>query len=312
MNYPTRLCRREFLARAALTSAAATLWAGGALPSGAAGRFALPVTVFSKVYQELKLSFEDSAAVTAEAGLDGVDCAVRPGGEVLPERATEDLPRYAEALRQRNVQMLLLTTAIQSPSTPNTEDILRAAKKLGLRYYRLGVWYHQAGVSENKLVGEIKAQLKDLAALNKEVGLCAVFQNHSPGGRKYAGGDLGELYQIVKDFNPEQVGVAYDIGHALIVHGDDWGRHFDQLKPHLKVAYVKDPSRAGRFVPFGEGEVGRTDYFKRLRAMGYNAPVSMHIEFKWMVPDKSQNRTALVKALQNSVRVVRGWIAEAQ
>ena len=92
---------------------------------------------------------------------------------------------------------------------------------------------------------EIKAQLKDLAALNKQIGIGAIFQNHSPAGRSYVGGDLSELYDIVKDFDPAQIGVAFDIGHALVVHGDDWRRHFEKLKSHLKVAYVKDVTRGG-------------------------------------------------------------------
>ena len=43
-----------------------------------------PLTVFSKVYQELKLSFEQAAALTADGGLDGIDCPVRGGGEIPP------------------------------------------------------------------------------------------------------------------------------------------------------------------------------------------------------------------------------------
>src|SRR5258707_11623877 len=43
------------------------------------------VAVFSKLYQELKLNFEQSAEVTAEAGLEGIDCALRDQGEIHPD-----------------------------------------------------------------------------------------------------------------------------------------------------------------------------------------------------------------------------------
>ena len=306
------LSRREFLGRAALASATVALGPFGSSLAWGAEQYSLPVAVFSKVYQTLKLSFEESADVTAEAGLDGIDCVARPAGEVLPERATEDLPRYAEALRRRGARMLLLTTGIQSVATPHAAELLRTAKKLGLRYYRLGQWYHEPGTAPAKLVSEIKAQLKDVAALNKELGLCAIFQNHSPSGKRtYAGGDLGELRQIVEGFNPDQIGVAFDIGHALIVNGRDWSGHFDALKPHVKVAYVKDPGRAARFVRFGEGQVGQTDFFKRLKAASYAAPLSMHIEFEWADAKGAQTRTALVEALKDSLRVVKAWLANA-
>src|SRR5262249_9118988 len=81
---PTALNRREFLVRAALGAAAL-----GSLPLAcrvAEGAWPPALTVFSKVYQEVSLSFEEAAALTAEAGLDGIDCPVRPKGEIEPER----------------------------------------------------------------------------------------------------------------------------------------------------------------------------------------------------------------------------------
>jgi sugar phosphate isomerase/epimerase len=222
------------------------------------------------------------------------------------------MPRYAEALRKRQTALLLLATAIVSPSTPHAEDILRTARKLGIKYYRLGQFYHQPGTSVDKQLNEIKAGFKDLAALNKELGLCAVFQNHSSAGsRTYVGGDLAELYALVKDFHPDQIGVAFDLGHALVVHGDEWSSHFEKLKSHVRVAYVKDAKRGARFTRFGEGEFSKTDWFKRLKQMGYSAPLSIHIEFDWTDKDKRKTRAALLAALRESVGVLKQWLAAA-
>jgi sugar phosphate isomerase/epimerase len=307
-----RLSRRSFIARTLAASSTATLCGGSVASSLAAETFSPPIVVFSKVYQTLKLSFDDAAAVTAEAGLDGVDCPVRPGGEILPEHVTEELPRYAEALRKRDLKIPLLTTAITSASSPHTEDILRAAKKLGVQFYRLGFVDRQGNVPAETQCREVKAQLKDLAALNQQLRIGAIFQNHSPSGRAYVGGDLSELYQIVEGFDPVQIGVAFDIGHALVVHGDQWRSHFEKLKSHIKVAYVKDVTRDGHWVPFGQGDIGGLGYFKLLRQMGYRAPISLHIEFDWTEKGKSKTRAALVKALQESSQVLRRWLAEAQ
>src|SRR5260221_12092832 len=100
--------RREFLAKTLLTSAATGLASNLSLRSLAAEKGSIPIVVFSKAYQELKLSFEDAAVVTTEAGLAGVDCPVRPGGEGLPERVTGDLTRYGEALRKHELSMALI------------------------------------------------------------------------------------------------------------------------------------------------------------------------------------------------------------
>ncbi|HKD37816.1 MAG TPA: TIM barrel protein [Pirellulales bacterium] len=298
-----------------------------------------PVAVFSKLYQELKLDFEQSAAVTAEAGLDGIDCAVRAAGEIEPARAADDMPRYAEALGKHGVKMLLLTTGILGVDSPNCREILTTSKKLGIRYYRLGFWPKPADASSGKFLAEIKARLKELAPLNRELGVCALFENHSAPGTKVggeqpdaaarkpspnqpeasagkppaagkssgmAGGDLGELYEIVKDFDPDQIAVAFDLGHAMIMHGDEWHVHFERLKAHVKVAYIKDVGRTSRFVPFGQGEFAKSDFFTLLKRMKYSAPISMHIEYAW-APEGKKARAAMVEMLNNSRRQLGDW-----
>ena len=306
------LSRRQFVARTLTASSAAALYGSHTLPGLAADTFSPPIVVFSKVYQTLKLDFVQAAAVTAEAGLDGVDCPVRPGGEILPDRVAEELPRYAEALRKQGLKVPLLTTAITSASSPSTESILRTAKKLGVQWYRLGFIDRDRDLPVEQQCRQVKAQLEGLARLNQQIGLGAVFQNHSPSGRAYLGGDLSQLYEIVKDFDPAQIGVAFDIGHALVVHGDDWHGHFEKLKSHIKVVYVKDVKRDGHWVPFGEGDIGRLGYFSLLRQMGYRAPISLHIEFDWTEQGKAKTRPALVKALRESARVLRQWLTAAK
>jgi sugar phosphate isomerase/epimerase len=304
--------RRDFLTQALAFSSAAALWRGGALAGLARERTIPPIVVFSKVYQELNLGFDEAAAITAEAGLDGVDCPVRPKGEIAPERAAEDLPRYVAALRKMNLTMPLVTTAITSAASPHAEEILRTCSRLGVRSYRLGFIDRQKAIPAEQQCREFRAQLKDLAAFNRQIGIGAIFQNHSPAGHAYLGGNLPELYDIVSGFEPAEVGVAFDIGHALVVHGDQWPAQFERLKPYIKVVYVKDVTRDGKWVPFGQGAIGGLGYFKLLSQMGYQAPISLHVEFDWSQKGKSRTRAVLVKALQQSGGVLKRWLAEAQ
>jgi len=302
--------RRQFIGRAVPAIAALGLVPKAASLAFGAPGFSTPVAVFSKLYQELKLDFEQSAEVTAEAGLDGIDCAVRAGGEIVPERAADNMPRYAEALRQHGVRMLLLTTGIVGVSSPYAGEILRTGKQLGIQYYRLGYWSHRPERPPAKLLDEIRPSLKDLAGMNKELGVCGVYQNHSAPqnhSRRNAGCDLAELYEMVKDLDPGQIGVAFDLGHALIEHGDQWREHFERLKPHIRVVYVKDVQRAVGFVPFGQGEFARTGFFQLLARMNYRAPLSMHIEFDW-APQGNKTRQLLVQTLKDSRRVLGKWL----
>ena len=73
MNSRPILSRRDFLACTALASSVVAV-GGSALAGLAAEKFLPPFSVFSKIYQELKLDFDQAAELTAEAGLDGIDC----------------------------------------------------------------------------------------------------------------------------------------------------------------------------------------------------------------------------------------------
>lgn len=301
------LSRRQFLAQAGAAAAAFS----GISPVLAAMNSS-PILVFSKVYQELHLNFDEAAEVTQAAGLDGVDCPVRPGGEILPENVASELPAYAAALRKRKVSLGLLTTAITSPDSAHSESILSAAQKLSIPFYRLGFIPRSEENGVAAQIDTVKARLKELAPLNRKHALGALFQNHSSTGKaSYLGGNLQELHAIVRDFDPAEVGVAFDIGHALVVHGDDWRPWFEKLKPHIKIVYIKDVKRGGRWVPFGQGDISRVGYFRLLREMNYRAPISLHIEYAWADGQAGKTRPALVHALQESARILRGWLAEA-
>jgi sugar phosphate isomerase/epimerase len=303
------LSRRDFLAKTALATSAVALHGRLAMPGAAAEPGSIPIVVFTKVYQPLNLTFEETAALTLEAGLDGVDCPVRPGGQIVPERAADELPRYNAELRKRNLRLPLITTAITGVDSPHAEQILRTGKKMGVQFYRLGYVNRSKDLPFEKQAPEIKARLKDLAALNKEIGVGALFQNHS--GGTTIGGNLAEMVKIVSDFDPNQVGVAFDIGHALIVHGEEWRSYFEKLKSHLKIAYVKDATRAGHFVRFGQGDIGKLGYFTLLKQMGYQAPICMHIEYEWAPKGQPQTRPALAATMQADLRVLKDWLAEA-
>jgi len=175
--------------------------------------------VFTKVYQELKLPFDEAADITSEAGLDGVDSPVRPGGEIVPNAQWTICRDTSRSCTEGTCGLPLLTTAITNTASPHAETLLRLAKRLGIQFYRLGFIERQAGAFAAKQMAEVKAQLKDLAALNKEIGICGLLQNHSPSGRtNLFRWDLSELHEAVKGFASEQLGIAFDIGHALVVH----------------------------------------------------------------------------------------------
>jgi len=297
--------RRDFVHQLGLVSAG--LVVGDTMRANSAPTTPIPVVVFSKAYQPLKLSFDQAAELTAEAGLDGVDSPVRPDGEILPERVAEDLPVYVAAREKRGLRMPYVTTAITNVATPKAEQVLRTAKGLGVKWYRLGFMFRADDAGWPRQLREVRAQLKDLVAMNRELGIGAVMQNHSPSGHVYVGGDLDELAYIVEGFDHQQLGVAFDIAHALNVHGPNWRPKFEKLRSHLQVVYVKDCNLQKEFVPLGAGQVGASGYFDVLKKINYRQPISLHIEYSGSA--QPERRPELLKAIQGSLELLRRWTA---
>jgi sugar phosphate isomerase/epimerase len=199
MNTPDSLTRRDFVIKTAAAAAA--------LVTASPGLFAQDATVkrfkiigFTKPFQNL--NFEDTADTVAEIGWDGVECPVRPKGQgqIDPERAPDELPKLVEALKKRDKELTLMTTAITSVAQPHTEQLLRTAAKLGIRRYRLGFWKYDRRKPIPEQLVEVAAQLRDLAALNQALGLQAGFQNHS--GSTYVGAPVWDLWTMMKDLDP--------------------------------------------------------------------------------------------------------------
>ena len=71
-------------------------------------------------------------------GYDGIEIPLRAKGQVEPERAPDELPKYAEALGKRDRAILLAATDITRIDEPHAETVLRTLASLGIKRLRLG------------------------------------------------------------------------------------------------------------------------------------------------------------------------------
>src|SRR5262249_7891049 len=141
----------------------------------------LPIIGFSKPFQ--KFTAEQTAELVAKVGWDGIECPVRAHGQIEPERAADDLPRFVEVLRRQKLDILLVATDITSIQTPHAESVLRTLARLEIKRFRLGFFsYGPNDWPPHRLI-EIAPALRDIAAACKDLGLQAGFQNHS--GRQF-------------------------------------------------------------------------------------------------------------------------------
>ena len=95
---------------------------------------------------------------------------------MLPERATEDLPRAVEAIRARGLEVPMLTTELTSAADPNARPILSTAARLKIPFFKLGYWpYRTDPVAD---LQKAAADVRGLVELAKEYGITAGFHNH--------------------------------------------------------------------------------------------------------------------------------------
>ena len=298
--------RRTFLQSAAAGAAVAAWQPAHAQAPAPTAPTVWKVGGFTKMIQDL--SFEETARVAVEIGWDGIEVALRAGGHVLPERVDDDLPKLVAALRARGQEILALATDIRG-ADPLSEKVLRAAARAGIRFYRLGPSRYREGVSIPKQLDEIRAQLKDLAALNAQLGVTGLMQNHS--GNGYVGSAIWDLHLLTEAFDPRHLGVHFDIGHATVEGGLSWPTNFALVKDHVGAVIVKDftwkltPGQGGTPVwcPIGRGLIN-PKFFPLLRASGFRGPLMMEYEY----PFESPSVEARVRAFTADNAQLRAWL----
>jgi sugar phosphate isomerase/epimerase len=279
MKPTSQITRRNFVATTAL-AAAATVAVPTLARAEATQRF--KVIVFSKAFAQY--SPDETADLLVDVGWDGIECPVRTkAGQIAPEKVEEDLPKMVEALKKRGKEVTIVTTEI-TQIDPLAEKVLRTAAKLGIKKYRLGFTKYTADKPIPQTVHEVGAALKDLAALNKELGLQGAWQNHS--GADMVGAPLWDLWTMIKDLDPQHLGVCFDIGHATLEGGLSWPIQARLMQPYYAAVFLKDfywQKGAKGWEPlwcnFGEGEVHR-EFLTRLKASTYDGPLCQHFEYK--------------------------------
>ncbi|QDT67891.1 Xylose isomerase-like TIM barrel [Planctomycetes bacterium MalM25] len=297
---PAGLDRRLFLGGAAATAAAAALptpaWADhhaeASLPD---------LCVFIKFVQSL--SYDEMAQRLAAIGFDGIESTVRAKGHVLPERVKEDLPKQYEAVKRAGMDITIMTTDVVEVDQPYTEDVLRIGAELGIRKYRMGFWRYDPNRGVMEQLDELRPKVKELAALNRELGLTAVYQNHC--GKKYVGAPIWDLHYLLRDIDPQEIGMAFDLRHATIEGGLSWPLQYDIMKPHLGALFVKDfvwGEKKEQHVPLGEGRVDKTFYKKHLKE-GPNVPISLHVEYL-----KNGDAEENLAAITRDYKTLRKWL----
>lgn len=263
-----------------------------------------PYCVFTKPLQ--MLSYDDLADLIAGLGFDGIEGTIRPSGQITPEQVPDELPKMMAALKKRGLEMTIMASGINNADDKLNIQQLQVAAQLGIKRYRMG--YHKYDLEKPVLnqMNELRPVLKNLVALNKELGLQAIYQNHS--GSNYVGAPLWDLHELFKAHDPAHLAVGFDMSHATAEGTRAWPLHANLLRPRIGALYVKDfrwTENKRDNCPLAVGIVDRK-YPAQLIASGYKGPINLHVEY--LKPFNKENLPNQIAAIKHDSATLKQWL----
>ncbi|MBI2303010.1 MAG: sugar phosphate isomerase/epimerase [Armatimonadetes bacterium] len=163
---------------------------------------------------------QDLLAVSAELGLDVVGLATN-----MPATDLEEVRRVAEACDRWGIPMFRLG---------------------GPRGYRADQNYRE-------LLDETVKAFHEAVAITRRYGVKVVLEIH----RGTVACSASQAYLVVREFDPAEVGVIYDVANMSLGEGHEpWGMGLDLLGPHLAHCHLA----GGRAVAGDRGDDGRLNW----------------------------------------------------
>jgi len=312
--------RREFVKKSILTSTLLPMvtFTNAAAPFAITQSEDLKVSIFSKHLQFL--NYNDMASAAAEMGFDGVELTVRKKGHVLPENTVEDLPKAISAIVDHGLSGDKIVTGI-TELNDWSNTILKTAAGLGVKYYRMGYLRYPIQGSITEALRQFSKQIKELAEFNKRLGLHGGYQNHSG---IHVGSNIWEIWELLKDTDPQAMGAQYDIRHAVAEGGNSWPNGIRLLKDRITTIVIKDfrwEKMDGKWqiqnTPLGEGMVDFRAFFKILKENQINVPAIIHYEYDLFGVEHGatkvdrSDRNKIYDAMKKDLALIRKWWREA-
>lgn len=293
--------RRQFIERSALAFATCVTPALAESVPAAAGR---PRAVFTKTLEAL--SADELGARVAALGAKAIEAPIRAGGHIEPGEVADRLPAFVEALKKRNVEIAILTSDVGQVDK-NSETVLRAAAALGIKRYRLTHYRYDLKKPIAPQLAEIRAKLKDLAAMNRELGVQGQYQNHR--GNNYVGGPIWDMVSALEGIDPADLGLAFDFAHATVEGSNAWELNLRRAAPHIAAVYFKDYRLDGRqwnACPLGQGIVNPKAGSLVRELLPAGTPVSLHVEYIGGSGEERVRKT--FEAMKQDLATLEKWL----
>ncbi len=237
------------------------------------------------------LTIEQVCQEVKQAGFDGIDLTLRPGGHVLPEKAEMGLSAVRAIADRHNLAVPMASTAITDSNSPHAEDVIASCAHYGVNKIKLGYWRYEPFGTIQQQLDAARKKLERIVKLARQYHVLPCVHVHS-GDVLANGGAI--LYLILKDFSPDDIGAYVDPMHMTVEGGlYGWEMGLDILVPWVSLVGIKNFHWQPRgrnadgqmefhaeYVPVADGHANLGRFMSRLRDIQYDGVVSLHSEYK--------------------------------
>lgn len=264
------------------------------------------------------LNVREACRGAKQAGFDGLDLTVRPGGHVLPQNAAKGLAEAHAIADAEGVPILMATTGVTAADAPHAEDVV-AAVHMRIPAFKLGYWPYKPFGTISQQLDDAKRKLEGIVTLCRRYQVRPCVHIHSQ--QILSNGPI--TYLLLKDFAPTDVGAYVDPMHMSYEGaGSGWEMTLDLLAPWVALVGVKNYTlvptgrdKVGqqqvevKYAPLADGFAPLPQFFQRLKQIGFDGVVSLHSEYKGNHSFRKLNATELLQQSAADLQYLKRVIA---
>jgi sugar phosphate isomerase/epimerase len=184
----------------------------------------------------------------------------------------------------------------------------------------MGYFSYEATDDIASRLNQLKPRVQKLAELNQEFQIFGGYQNHV--GEQYVGAPIWDVWELVRDLDPEWIGCQFDLRHATVDGATAWPVNYRLVSSFTKMLAVKDfrwKKSDGIWetenCPLGQGVSNYKRFIKMLKENRFEGPISVHYEYPLGGADHGARRLDMDRgeffaALKRDLNTLRGWLRE--
>jgi len=244
---------------------------------------------------------EELAPRLAAYGYDGVEWRIHPEGDIKLDELEEKAELVRGLAQAHGLEIASLATYLPLDDLGGIERLFRAAQAMGCLRARVYVPRYDPQIGYHRQFQEAVENLAKIEKLAGHYGVKALLETHH--GNIACSASLA--HRLVKDFDPECIGVLFDPGNMVFEGFEAWQMGLELLGEHLGYVHVKNSAwrREGQvwrreWVPMPEGQVNWREVMAALKAVGYNGWLSFEDFSPLPSEDKLRDNIAYLKGME--------------